>query len=80
MNRDEIKAAALTLPADERYALAWELLEDPEFAADVSPSWSDEINRRVAEIDAGQVEMIPAEQVFEGLRARSAELRMRRAG
>lgn len=80
MNRDEIKAAALTLPADERYALAGELLEDPEFAADVSPSWSDEINRRVAEIDAGQVEMIPAEQVFGGLRARSAELRMRRAG
>ena len=80
MNRDEIKAAALTLSEDERHALAWELLEDAGLAPEVSAAWENEIGRRIAEIDAGQVEMIPAEQVFAELQARSAALRMRRAG
>ncbi len=36
---------------------------DPAPEADVEVAWSEEIKRRVAEIDAGTVELIPWEEV-----------------
>lgn len=80
MTRDEIVAAALELSVDDRAALAMELLEATGFDDDVEAAWAEEITRRVAEIDEGRVQMIPVEQVFEGLRRQSRELRSRRAG
>ena len=61
----ELLQRALELPADERLALASELLEsvegpeDPEWAA----AWAAELDRRVKELDAGIVTGIPWEQV-----------------
>jgi putative addiction module component (TIGR02574 family) len=56
---------ALQLPADDRLALATEILdsvegpEDPNWAA----AWATELDRRVSELDAGTVKAIPWEQV-----------------
>jgi putative addiction module component (TIGR02574 family) len=61
----ELLERALELPADDRLALATELLEsvegpeDPEWAA----AWSAELDRRVRELDSGAVKAIPWQQV-----------------
>jgi putative addiction module component (TIGR02574 family) len=61
----ELLEHALQLPADDRLALATELLEsvegpeDPEWAA----AWATEIDRRVRELDEGKVKTIPWSEV-----------------
>jgi putative addiction module component (TIGR02574 family) len=61
----ELLQRALELPADDRLALASELLEsvegpeDPEWAA----AWAAELDRRVRELDSGAVKPIPWQQV-----------------
>jgi putative addiction module component (TIGR02574 family) len=61
----ELLQRALQLPADDRLALATEILdsvegpEDPKWAA----AWATELDRRVRELDAGTVKAIPWEQV-----------------
>jgi putative addiction module component (TIGR02574 family) len=61
----ELLQCALRLPADDRIALATEILdsvegpEDPKWAA----AWAAELGRRVNELDAGTVKTIPWEQV-----------------
>jgi putative addiction module component (TIGR02574 family) len=56
---------ASELPERDRATLAGLLIEslesDPE--REVEPAWSEEIKRRVANIDAGNVEAIPWETV-----------------
>lgn len=51
--------------------------EAPSAAADdsddVEHAWAEEIQRRLAEVDAGTAELIPAEVVFAELRARSRD-------
>jgi putative addiction module component (TIGR02574 family) len=59
-NPAELLQHALQLSADDRLALATELLEsvegpeDPEWAA----AWAAELDRRVRELDEGKVETI----------------------
>jgi len=61
----ELLPCALRLPADDRLALATEILdsvedhEDPKWAA----AWAAELDRRVNELDAGTAKTIPWEQV-----------------
>jgi putative addiction module component (TIGR02574 family) len=72
---NQILAEALALPIDDRARLAESLLasldenvvdaEDP----DLDRSWAEEAERRSAEIDAGSVKTIPADEVFRELRA-----------
>lgn len=59
----ELLREALNLPADARAALASSLLEslEPETDADAEQQWREEIVRRLAEIDAGAVELVPWE-------------------
>ena len=40
---------------------------DPDSEADVEAAWSDECKRRLAEVDANAVELIPWEEVQEEL-------------
>lgn len=56
---------ASELPARDRAALAGLLIESLEAdrEPDVEEPWSDEIKRRVADIDAGNVETVPWEEV-----------------
>ena len=68
----ELLEHALQLPADDRLAMATELLgsvegpEDPEWAA----VWAAELDRRVREVEEGKVETIPWSQVKEQLEQR----------
>jgi putative addiction module component (TIGR02574 family) len=57
----QIYEAALRLPDDERTLLIARLLGsfDGEPDADASATWSQEINRRLAELDNGDVTPIP---------------------
>jgi putative addiction module component (TIGR02574 family) len=67
MNRDlkELFGEAAKLPEEDRATLAGLLIESLEPAAepDVEAAWSEEIARRVAELDAGAVKPIPWEEV-----------------
>lgn len=75
---EQLEAEALELPLPERARLVQRLIasldedtdEDP---AGVERAWEEEIRRRVAELDAGTAELIPAEQVFAELRARTKQ-------
>jgi hypothetical protein len=48
--------------------LLWEELGGPS-ALDVEAAWLEEVRRRGQEIDAGQVELTPADEVFRKLEA-----------
>ncbi|MCZ6753557.1 MAG: addiction module protein [Acidobacteria bacterium] len=67
MNRDfkELFQEAGKLPERDRAALAGLLIEslEPAPEPDVEAAWSQEIARRVAELDAGGVELISWEEV-----------------
>jgi putative addiction module component (TIGR02574 family) len=59
----ELLKDALALPAEVRAALADSLLEslDSEVDEDAEEAWSQEIQRRLQEIDRGAVRLIPWE-------------------
>ncbi|MDB4981146.1 MAG: hypothetical protein JWM82_1898 [Myxococcales bacterium] len=61
----EVLKAALRLSPRSRAALAEELLEslDGSGCGKLSLTWEAEIDRRIADIEAGRVKTIPAEQV-----------------
>jgi putative addiction module component (TIGR02574 family) len=60
----------LTRPEQERLLRA--LLEelDGPIDPDADRSWLEEVQRRSAAFDAGHMESIPAEEVFESVRSR----------
>ena len=64
-NLKEVFRDAAQLPERDRATLAGLLIEtlDPVSEPDVEAAWSEEIKNRVAEIDAGTVELIPWEEV-----------------
>ncbi len=68
---------ALDLPDSDRAEIAAILLEslDPPAEEGVEEAWRQEVARRVAAIDAGEVELIPWEQVREELYTRLDERR-----
>jgi len=57
----ELLKKALALPAEARAALAGSLLESLDETVDVSAEeeWSDEIARRIQELDSGKVKPVP---------------------
>ena len=67
MTRDlkELFQEAARWPERDRATLAGLLIEslEPAPEPDVEAAWSEEIARRVSEIEAGTVEMIPWEEV-----------------
>lgn len=67
---DELKQKATQLSESERAELALSLIEslDGEADAGVDEAWRVEIDRRVAEIDRGDVQLIPGDEVFARLR------------
>lgn len=70
----EIEVQALTLPPEERAELIHRLIISLDGETEASPdeiakAWDAEIARRVADIDAGRVELIPAEKVFADIEA-----------
>lgn len=67
---DILEAEALKLSPEERAQLADRLIaslpEDPE----IERAWADEVERRIAEVEAGRVTMVPAAEAI--ARARDA--------
>jgi putative addiction module component (TIGR02574 family) len=67
---EQVVQAAMQLSSDERVDLAeklWVSVDTPEA---IAAAWDEEIARRVAQLDAGEVETVPAEQVIAELRSR----------
>lgn len=65
----EVEAQAMALSARERGELAHRLIAsldgEPEGTPEeIAAAWDEEIARRVADMDAGRTQWIPAEQVF----------------
>lgn len=67
---DELKQKATQLSESERAELALSLIESLDGEADtgIDEAWRVEIDRRVAEIDQGEVQLIPGDEVFARLR------------
>jgi putative addiction module component (TIGR02574 family) len=67
---------ALTLPPEARAEIADLLLEslDPSPPDEgVEAAWSEEISRRIDEIDSGKVQLIPYEEIRRRLMARLSD-------
>jgi putative addiction module component (TIGR02574 family) len=64
-NLKKVFHEAAQLPEHDRATLAGLLIEtlDPVSETEVEPAWSEEIKRRMAEIDDGTAELIPWEEV-----------------
>ena len=61
-DRARVLEEALTLPVEDRARVAHELLrsleiEDANTDAEVAAAWSDEIRRRIDEVEAGTAEL-----------------------
>ncbi len=68
----ELKERAAELPEQDRAALALSILESLDDPADpeVEEAWRVEIARRIGQIESGEVQLIPGEEVFARLRRR----------
>jgi putative addiction module component (TIGR02574 family) len=67
---EQIAAEALQLSAEQRADLAdklWISVDTPEA---VAAAWDAEVERRVAQLDSGEVETVPFEHVLAELRAK----------
>ena len=65
-SRSDLLQGALRLPAGDRLALATEILESVEGPEDASwtAAWATELDRRVRELDAGEVGDLPGFEVI----------------
>lgn len=72
---EQIKAEAMKLPPEERADLADWLWVSATPREEVKAAWDAEIARRIDEIDAGNVEFIPGEEVLARIREK-----LRKAG
>ncbi|MFH1038932.1 MAG: addiction module protein [PVC group bacterium] len=61
---------ALSLPADARVSLIERLLASLNLPtqSEIDRLWAEEAERRVTQIDRGEVELIPGDVVFEKIR------------
>lgn len=75
LTAEQIKAEAMKLPPEVRADLADWLWVSVTPREEVKAAWDVEIARRIAEIDAGEVELIPSEEVFA-----KVEEKLRKAG
>ena len=71
---DRVVDEALDLPADERIGLVDRILASLNLPTrpDIDKLWADESERRVAQIDRGEVELVPGEEVFAKIRRKYA--------
>jgi putative addiction module component (TIGR02574 family) len=67
---DKICNEALYLPAEARIGLIECLLNSLNLPtqADIDRLWSEEAERRITEIDRGDIKLVPGEQVFANIR------------
>ena len=80
----EIEAQALQLPPNERGALIHSLIVsldgEPEDSPEaIAQAWDEEIERRVADMEAGRTQWIPADEVMRDIRARISSAKAKAA-
>ena len=61
---EQVEAEALQLPAPGRARLAARLIASLDEEAEHEQAWTEEVQRRVAELQSGQVQAIPAAEVL----------------
>ena len=65
LSYQRLEEEVLHLPRSDRSLLASRLLESlEEDAHELSPEWREELQRRVADIDAGKAKLVPAEDLW----------------
>lgn len=64
-----LEAEVLKLPAGERAALAQVLIASLDEDAEVEEAWATEVERRVGEIEAGTMPLIPIADALAQVRA-----------
>ena len=70
-NRLEVlQAEALTLTPGERAAFAQMLLASLDEDTEIEDAWAIEVERRIAEVEAGSVQVIPIEDALAQARAK----------
>ena len=69
---EKLMDEVLDLPADERLSLVDRLIASLNLPTQtaIDRLWAEEAERRLAQIDRGEVELIPGEQVFAEIRAK----------
>lgn len=69
---ETLKEAALSLPRQDRAALARDLLASLDGPADddVAEAWDREIRRRIKEVESGEAKMVDAKEVMARVRDR----------
>jgi putative addiction module component (TIGR02574 family) len=71
LRTDELMDEAMSLPVELRAQLIDKLLKSLNPAqAEIDKLWAVEAEKRVADIEAGRVQPIPGEEVFEKIRKR----------
>ena len=70
MSVQELEAALLKLPNQERARLAEVLINSLDEENEIAQAWTDEAERRLGELRSGEVQGVPAEEVFARIRAR----------
>jgi putative addiction module component (TIGR02574 family) len=66
---EALEAEALKLSAAERAAFAQVLLASLDEDVEVEEAWAREVERRIAEVEAGTVQLIPVAEALAQVRA-----------
>ena len=69
---ETLEAEALQLPAAERALLVQALIASLDAEAGVEEAWADEVERRNAQIESGEVQMMPGPETLAKIRAKYA--------
>jgi putative addiction module component (TIGR02574 family) len=71
---DRVVDDALDLPSDARIGLVDRILASLNLPTrpDIDKMWAEEAERRVSQIDRGEVQLIPGEEVFAKIRRKYA--------
>jgi putative addiction module component (TIGR02574 family) len=72
VTRETLEAQLLRLPPEDRAHLARVLIESLDEQPALDPAWLEEAEQRAAELVAGTVEAIPAEEALANARRRLA--------
>ena len=69
---DRVTEEALSLPADIRLNLVEKLITSLNLPIDkdIDHLWAEEAERRISQIEAGEVRLVPGEEVFSKIRAK----------
>jgi putative addiction module component (TIGR02574 family) len=66
---EKVEAEALKLRPGERAALAQRLLASLVEDKEIEEAWAQEVERRIAEVESGAVQLIPIEEALARVRA-----------